>query len=168
MLWLYLRSWIVFHAALPHRVLVLRFEDWKAKPEVELRKVVAWIGIEASDDALRTAIDASDVRHLQQLENALVAENPAAPRYNRRGEPYEWRAVWHPAWFAGLGSHWQPVLKALDYAPLDVPGEARVAIDMAKVLDWRGLDDPVRNRIWQDLISSDREYCTPPYNQRDE
>ena len=69
----------------------------------------------------------------------------------------EWRTAWQPAWFEYLGSHWQPIMTMLNYEPLPAHNGARLSLDIGAALDWRGLTDPVRNRIWRELIMSDQE-----------
>lgn len=154
MLWLHMKSWLVYRNALPARVYLLRFEDWKRAPVDQLRRVCEWIGIHNETDALQRAIAASDVRKLRSIESVLAAENPKLPLYNRRGQAEEWRTAWNVEWLRCLGRQWHPVIEALAYAPLPPQDQRPQPFDLRQVLHWRGLTDPARNRIWCDLLAS--------------
>ena len=151
MLWLHLKSWLSYRAAMPRRVLLLRFEDWKRTPAAELRRVCKWIGLDRDDDALERAADASDVRRLQSIEKGIAASSSNARQFNRRGEPNEWRSAWQSDWFEALGAQWMSVLDALGYMRHDARVASRIPA-LPDVLRWRGLVDEERNRIWRELI----------------
>ncbi|MFS8084627.1 MAG: sulfotransferase domain-containing protein [Acidobacteriota bacterium] len=153
-LWLYLRSWLVIRNALPRRVYLLRFEDWKRDAIAELRSVARWIGIEATDEALAQATAASDVRTLQRIEETLRQRDPSARQFNRCGIPEEWRSTWQPQWYCAMGEHWQPILAALKYEPMTSPGLATKNFNLSEVLAWRDLTDPVRSQIWGQLLAA--------------
>lgn len=154
-LWLSLRCWIGFRDALPSRIKLLRFEDWKRDPVTALRDVVEWMGVPADARSIRGAVDASDVRNLQRIEEALITNDPAARRFNRRGQPEEWRIAWQSDWFDALGGHWQPVLASLAYEPLVRPGVANPPSNVDAALAWRGLTDPVQRAFWRNRVMTD-------------
>lgn len=148
LLWLHLHSWQVILQEPTQHVAILRFEDWKAAPEQMLQETCSWIGLQASTEALQRAAQASDVRHLQQVEQRLLQEDPQARQFNRRGQAYEWRSTWESDWFQALGDHWQPLLDGLGYEPGLVAGRWTRCFDLDEVLHWRGLTDTASRIRW--------------------
>jgi len=142
MLWLYLHSWLGYRDRHPEQVFVLRFEDWKRDPATALRGVAAWLGIDATDVEVRGATTASEVGRLQQVEAALRALDPHARRFNRRGQPEEWRSAWTDYWYAAFGPHWTQVLDGFAYPPLLRTNPAMLPPDLADVLRWKGMLEP--------------------------
>lgn len=147
-LWLHLRAWSVVARAEPERVLLLRFEDWKRRPAEALETVARWIGVRANDADLQRACAASDVSHLQALEQSLMLEDPRARQFNRRGSVLEWEGTWSRNWYRAMGSEWTALLDELGYAPPHAVGQGGAVCDLAAMLAWRGLDDPAARKYW--------------------
>lgn len=148
MLWLHLAAWQAVALAEPERVLLLRFEDWKRKPIDALDRVARWIGVPTDAAALRRACAASDVSHLQAIEQSLMLENPQTRQFNRRGSILEWEGTWRRDWYAAMGPEWSGLLDALGYAPLDALGQGGSPCDLQAMLAWRGLTDPQALDVW--------------------
>lgn len=150
MLWLHLRAWQSVAQSCPDQVLLLRFEDWKRQPVASLAAVGRWLGVKASEDALQKACAASDVSHLQAIEQSLKLDNPHARQFNRRGSVLEWEGTWPREWYAAMGPEWNALLASLDYAPLQVMGKGDDAVcDLPAMLAWRGLNDPQAVSFWE-------------------
>ena len=159
-LWLHLKGWLSYRMAMPARVLVVRFEDWKREPVAALRRICKFMRLDRDDATLERASAASDVRRLQAIESGIAASTSNVRRFNRRGEPYEWRSAWHESWFQHLGRRWMSVLDALDYPRHDAHVAAD-SMDLTTALQWAGLLDPERIRIWQRLLDAPLRLTVP-------
>lgn len=155
MLWLHLRSWLAWQRLNPTGFKRLRFEDWKSDPEQQLGEVCQWMGLSRDPSALSRAAAASEVDHLQKVEERLLLHDPSARQFNRRGQTYEWRSAWQIEWFKAFGAHWSELLDALDYEPNPVAGHWPVCFDPDEVLAWRGLDSEAERRLWAHRLFSD-------------
>ena len=159
-LWLHLKGWLSYRMAMPARVLVVRFEDWKREPVAALRRICKFMRLDRDDATLERASAASDVRRLQAIESEIATSTANARQFNRRGEPYEWRSAWHESWFEHLGPRWMPVLEALGYPRHDAH-VASDSMDVRTALQWGGLLDPGRIRIWQELLDAPLRLTAP-------
>jgi len=155
MLWLHLRSWLSLRGDESRQVYVLRFEDWKRDPVGELGAVTRWMGLDCDQSVLRRAAVASDVSNLHRIEREVAREIPNARRFHRLGQPEEWRVAWKADWSEALGRHWQPVYRALGYAPPSRTGSTVPAFDLNQVLAWRDLTEPSLVQLWHHRLSTD-------------
>jgi len=154
MLWLHLRSWLAWGRENPTCFKRLRFEDWKSEPERQLGEASHWMGLRLDQPALSRAAAASEVDHLQKVEQRLLLSDPSARQFNRRGQTYEWRSVWQIEWFKAFGAHWSDLFDALDYEPTPIAGHWPVCFDPDEVLAWRGLDSEAERRLWSHRLLS--------------
>jgi hypothetical protein len=60
-------SWVYARGARPG-FLLLRYEDMKARPEQELTRIAEFLGIQASPELLRTAIESSSADRMREME----------------------------------------------------------------------------------------------------
>lgn len=60
-------SWVYARGARPG-FLLLRYEDLKARPELELKRVAEFLGIQPSNELLRTAIERSSADRMREME----------------------------------------------------------------------------------------------------
>jgi hypothetical protein len=155
MLWLHLRSWLTLCGEPSRQLYVLRFEDWKRDPVGALGAVTRWMGLDSEPSVLVRAAAASDVSNVQRIEREVARTIPGARRFHRLGQPEEWREVWQADWNEALGRHWQPVYRALGYAPPSKFGSAVPAFDLNEVLAWRDLTEPTQVQHWHHRLSTD-------------
>ncbi|GAB4087779.1 sulfotransferase family protein [Hydrogenophaga soli] len=147
MLWLHLRSWLVWRDESPSSFKRLRFEDWKSEPKKQLTEACQWMGLRPDPAAVSQAAAASEVDHLQKVEERLLLSDPSARQFNRRGQMYEWRSAWKIEWFNAFGAHWCALFDALDYEPNPVAGQWPLCFDLDEVLVWRRLDSVTERRL---------------------
>lgn len=103
----------------PEQLLVVRFEDSKTDPEREVRRVLAFLGIERPKAVIERAVEASQFKHFQALREAMEASTCHLRYINRKGISGEWRQVLpaesqadYAAFFAGPAAQ---ALAALGY-----------------------------------------------------
>ena len=77
--------WIKLSHSLP--LSIIRFEDLKLKPEPELRKALAFLGLEKSDNDIETAIKSSTTENAMKSQQA----NPTKFLEIRKGAVSEWK-----------------------------------------------------------------------------
>lgn len=148
MLWLHLCCWMDEVSRDLRTLHVLRFEDCKRDPAGSLHAVCRWLDLEVTVEAVRRAVLASDVSHLQRIEAALVERDPQARQFNRRGEAFEWMQSWPASWHSAFALHWQPLLDQLGYDPLQARSEQAPLFDTLDVLSWRGLQASSERDAW--------------------
>ena len=155
MLWLHFHSWLAYRRMRPEEVYVLRFEDWRRDDAGQLRDIARWFGLSPTNEELERATEASAVKHLQAVEEQLLAVDPGARQFNRRGAPEEWRTTWKGAWLPLLGKQWNNVFAELGYvrAPHGQSVSSRAPLDLGKILDWRGVVDPEVRASWSNLLA---------------
>lgn len=161
LLWLHCCSWISILQSNSNDVYLLRFEDWKRHPVMSLGRVCQWMGLSVSPVELALAAEASDVSHLQRIESGLLTINPQGKQFNRAGMAEEWRSVWQRQWDVVWGSHWQPIMDALGYAPLlENNPVVQPSFCLDEVLDWRGLKDPDQLVYWKGVLATRSPICS--------
>jgi len=152
MLRLHLRAWLSVRST--QALYLLRFEDWKRDPLGQLEQVCRWIGLPTQPKELTQAAQTSDVSHLQRIEQNLLSADPRGRQFNRAGKVFEWRNCWQPAWVAGLDARWQPLLRALGYAPLPASGmRENPSFDLEQVLRWRDINQAEELAYWQRVLA---------------
>lgn len=75
----------------PHQaeVLTVKYEDLLADTEAELSKMAAFAGLEADNNAIQTAVEATRFENMQQRERRFGMDNPRWPKdrlFARRGQ----------------------------------------------------------------------------------
>lgn len=97
--------------------LLLRFEDFKAHPKVEARRVLDWLQLTVGDDELDRAIAASDHPQIKRAESALLAAGVAPSALLAGGLAEEWRRHYTPALHAALPDWLWRCYEPLGYVP---------------------------------------------------
>jgi hypothetical protein len=80
----------------PHRAIhILRYEDMLAEPEVTFSKLTRFLTLSPSMDQLRTAIERSSFKRLQEQEarNGFREKPEKAEKFFREGRAGQWRDV---------------------------------------------------------------------------
>lgn len=83
------------HADDPDRFLIVRYEMLRADPIAELTRVVRYIGLDADEMRIRTAVEISSFENMRRLEDhkglGYVAGGDPTQRFVRRGKANGWR-----------------------------------------------------------------------------
>ena len=146
-LWLHMASWLTVAEREPEAVLLLRFEDCKTHPVLQLQRICRWLALAVSDSQLATAADASDVRHLQQIEEQLAA-GEGSRVFNRAGRAFEWMSIWPVDWHRAIGPHWAGMLVRLNYEAPE-PVSARTSLGaLDRILEAAGNDSTESRARW--------------------
>ena len=95
--------------------LLLRFEDCKRDPCGQASRVLHWLGISASDHAIRAAVETSAHREVQRAEAKLLATGVAPVALLAGGIAEEWRQHYRVDWHAELPDYLWAVFEALGY-----------------------------------------------------
>jgi aryl sulfotransferase len=79
----------------PHLV---RYEDMRADPVGELRRVVDYLGWEVTDEAITRAVDETRFERLRgaEEEQGFLERSPSSHRFFRKGQAGAWRAELAP------------------------------------------------------------------------
>lgn len=112
-----------------HGGLVLRFEDFKANPMAEARKVLDWLQLPVSDDHLQIAVATSDHQQIKHAEANLLATGVAPSAMLAGGVAEEWRTHYTPALHAALPDWLWRCYLPMGYAPAH-PGIAAAPPDL--------------------------------------
>lgn len=102
----------------PEQLLVLRFEDRKADPVRELRRVLDFLGLARSESEISHALANSDIQQALALQQSRdVGTHPQALRA-RAGKIGEWKDVLSPAALACFRGPAEKAMARLGYEPL--------------------------------------------------
>jgi hypothetical protein len=114
---LFFGVWQRFFAGREH--LVIRFEDTKADPERELRRALDFVGIPATPDQRREAIEASTFEVTRQVETEFTGPVAEHERFvvNRAGIPFEYEQHFSPEMHEAIGPVCDSICEWLGYAP---------------------------------------------------
>ena len=104
--------WINFSLNHPD-FLLIRFEDIKADPYGETRRVLSFIGVERTDEELSYAIAQSDTG--KAIEHFQKYSRPQQPIMSRRGKSYEWKESWSAEQLSTLPESFLSVSESLGY-----------------------------------------------------
>jgi hypothetical protein len=103
------------------RFLLARYEDMKLDTESELRKIAVFLGLEASPDQLRHAIEASSAERMRELERTQSGEWVATKKH-RHDIPFvgaatsgRWQADLPAALVSRIELTWGSLMLALGY-----------------------------------------------------
>lgn len=116
----HVRGWLE-HDLFP--VLRVRYEDLHADPVGELRRITAFAGLEASDEAIALAVQAGSFERLSAQEAAAVFQERAradAPFF-RRGQADAWGEELPEGLARQIEADHGETMKWLDYLPAAVP-----------------------------------------------
>jgi hypothetical protein len=86
----HVRSW-VDESGLP--VLVIRYEDMSAQPEITFTKAVQFIGLQHTQDEINTALELCNFSRLQQQEKekGFTEKSARSPSFFRKGIVGDWQ-----------------------------------------------------------------------------
>src|SRR6202140_3119184 len=114
-------SWVFARGARPG-FLLLRYEDMKARPEQELRRVAGFMGIDASPELLKTTLDRSSAERMREMEKTQ-AKDWVSTKDKRSDIPFirtasagAWRSKLRPESVEEIESAWGNVMAQLGYA----------------------------------------------------
>lgn len=124
--------YLIWLTLIPERqLLVLRFEDCKADPLGQLRRVCAFLNLSFGEAELTRALQASELGRFQEIRRMMEARAGYTSSINRKGLPLEWKTLaatqsteFH-ACFEGTA---RKALNLLGYEPPPMPAPAAVAL----------------------------------------
>jgi hypothetical protein len=101
--------------------LLVRYEDLKKDPRIELGRMAALLGVEASAQVLDRAVASSSTERMSEMESTQAGQWVATHR-TRQDKPFVgkgatggWRAVLPPETVAYLEARWGVLMKKLGY-----------------------------------------------------
>lgn len=101
--------------------LLVRYEDLKKDPRIELGRMAALLGVEASAQVLDRAVASSSTERMSEMESTQAGQWVATHR-TRQDKPFVgkgatggWRAVLSPEAVAYLEARWGVLMKKLGY-----------------------------------------------------
>lgn len=100
------------------QLLILRFEDVKAQPEAQLRRVLDFLGLERDAAALARALELSSRERAQELTASLPERSGHHKLTSRAGLAYEWKTRCSDAALAAFAGPAAEALATLGYEPL--------------------------------------------------
>ncbi|HEY9839369.1 MAG: sulfotransferase domain-containing protein [Candidatus Sericytochromatia bacterium] len=103
------------------QLLLMHFEDSKADPRGQLKRALAFIGIERSESALSEALERSQLEHFQAIGRLMVQKTGINKSLHRKGAIQEWKQVFPPEALSSFDGPTQKSLLALGYDPLPQP-----------------------------------------------
>jgi len=113
-------SWIYARSARPG-FLLLRYEDMKARPEQELKRIAEFLGIPASPELVRTAIERSSADRMREMEKT-EGKNWITTKDKRSDIPFirtasvgGWKSNLQPESVAKIEARWGHIMAQLGY-----------------------------------------------------
>jgi hypothetical protein len=113
-------SWIYARGARPG-FLLLRYEDLKARPEQELKRIAEFLGILASPELIRTAIERSSADRMREMEKA-EGKNWVTTKDKRSDIPFirtasvgGWKSNLQAESVAKIEARWGHIMAQLGY-----------------------------------------------------
>jgi hypothetical protein len=112
--------------------LLLSYEGLKANPERELRRIAEFLGIDASPELLRTALDRSSADRMREMEKTQD-KLWGSPQYkNKRSDiPFVrtavaggWESKLRPELVAKIEAAWGNIMAQLGYEPVTRKAES--------------------------------------------
>ena len=101
--------------------LLMRYEDLSAAPQRELRRIAAFLGLDASDAALELACERSSFEAMRKLERfqaetaGTLSPDRVQRPFVRSGTVGGWRRELPPALAARITARWGTTMAALGY-----------------------------------------------------
>lgn len=113
-------SWVYARGARPGFLLV-RYEDMKARPAEELRRVADFLGIAASDEQMRSAVERSSADRMREMEK--TQSNDWVTTKNKRSDiPFVrtasvggWKTNLRTEYAAKIEARWGHIMAQLGY-----------------------------------------------------
>ncbi|MBZ5666520.1 MAG: sulfotransferase domain-containing protein [Acidobacteriia bacterium] len=113
-------SWVYARGARPG-FLLLRYEDMKARPEQELARIAEFLGIHASPELLRTAIERSSADRMREMEKTQ-GKNWVTTKDKRSDIPFVrtasvggWKTNLQTESVAKIEARWGHIMAQLGY-----------------------------------------------------
>ncbi|MEZ0373586.1 MAG: sulfotransferase domain-containing protein [Candidatus Sericytochromatia bacterium] len=132
-------------------LLLMHFEDSKADPRGQLKRALAFIGVERSESAISEALERSQLEHFKEIVEVMAQKTGQVKHLHRKGETQEWKRVFPPEALSGFAGPVQKTLLALGYEPLPEPGQAQQLDPVQAELRRQAADFLERdelNRLW--------------------
>jgi len=115
-------SWALARGARPG-FLLLRYEGLKARPEQELTRIAKFLGIDASPELLKAALDRSSADRMRELEKTQDKDWGSTQYKNKRSDiPFVrtavaggWKGKLPPELVAEIESAWGSIMSHLGY-----------------------------------------------------
>jgi hypothetical protein len=115
-------SWVFARGARPG-FLLLRYEGLKASPEQELARVARFLGIDASPEQLRTALDRSSAGNMREMEKTQDKQWGSPQYKNKRSDiPFVrtamaggWKSKLRPELVTVIESAWPHIMTLMGY-----------------------------------------------------
>ena len=99
----------------PEAYLELRYEQLLSTPEAELQRVYQFCGLPASDELVRSVVDANKIDKLRKSRAMPVAGVKAPPGHFRKGEAGGWRSAMTPMERRAFAQTANPLMLELGY-----------------------------------------------------
>lgn len=115
---LYHRIWRVMLENSKNDIRVVKFEDIKAEPDREIRKILEFLDLDRTDAEIQAAIEASNVEKAQINYKKSVADIGMDLKAIRKGMPFEWKSIWQDEYDIRLPVDFSRVLLDYGYEPL--------------------------------------------------
>ncbi len=111
---LFLRMWQSVLSDREH--LIIRFEDFKTEPGETLKRALDFMGVNATEAQLETALSASDYKVVKRIEDDFegTPDNPQSLS-NRAGIPFEYLQSYTVAMHEGVGERFDALYQWLGY-----------------------------------------------------
>lgn len=95
----HVNSWIFQNPSLSN-IYIVKYENMRHNPFQEVARLVAFIGLQRSDEQIREAIEGSDFHTMKQIEErkglGYVDEGDKRTRFVRKGGIGEWKQAFGP------------------------------------------------------------------------
>ncbi|MGD0793816.1 MAG: sulfotransferase domain-containing protein [Terriglobales bacterium] len=128
-------SWVFARGARPG-FLLLRYEDMKARPELELTRIAEFLGIDASAKLLQTTLERSSAERMREMEKTQ-GKDWVSTKDKRSDIPFirsasagGWQSKLRPESVAAIEAAWGNIMAQLGYelvAPKAESAEAQFA-----------------------------------------
>ena len=119
-------SWLIARFKTPD-FLLLRYEDLKERPEAELARVAAFLGLEAGPQQLSQAVQLSSADRMRKLEK-VQADKWASTRETRKDLAFvrsavagEWKSTLPDAEVERIERAWGNIMRVLGYQTVTSP-----------------------------------------------
>ena len=150
----FLRMWQSVLSDREH--LIIRFEDYKAKPEVTLKRVMDFLGITVTEIQLEGALSASDFKVVKTIEEDFSGtEDYPQSLSNRSGMALEYRQSYTVAMHEGVGEQFDALYQWLGYERYSKARESAKPVErsteqlsaMVQAMDITALDRKRKHKL---------------------
>lgn len=112
---LFFKAWKKFLSNKNH--LIIRFEETKENPLIEMKKALVFLGIDSfSDSKIKDAIESSDFEKAREVEQrSTVNDNRNIKTVNRAGKTFEYRETFSKETLYRFGTAFEEIYSWLGY-----------------------------------------------------